>query len=64
METLSALYDGGCQMLTSASNILVTAHEAIAKHDKCFVDDVFFFPNPCLVKVLEVNEVHFISKTP
>ncbi|VDO48203.1 unnamed protein product, partial [Onchocerca flexuosa] len=39
VETLSELYDGGCQMLTSALNILVTAHEAIAKHGKCFIDN-------------------------
>ncbi|MCP9260999.1 Translation initiation factor eif-2b subunit beta [Dirofilaria immitis] len=39
VETLSALYDDGCQMLTSASNILVTAHEAIAKHGKCFINN-------------------------
>lgn len=59
VETLSALYDSGCQMLTSASNILVTAHEAIAKHNKCFVDDVFFFLNSHLAKILKMNEMHF-----
>ncbi|CAG9532019.1 unnamed protein product [Cercopithifilaria johnstoni] len=67
VETLSALYDGGCQMLTSALNILVTAHEAIAKHDKCFVDD-HSFPlfvlnefskirtHPAVVEVLSTRE--------
>uniref|UniRef100_A0A915PZY8 Bm6422 n=1 Tax=Setaria digitata TaxID=48799 RepID=A0A915PZY8_9BILA len=67
METLSALYDGGCQMLTSALNILVTAHEAIAKHNKCFIDD-HSFPlfilnefskvraHPAVVKILSTQE--------
>ncbi|VIO96745.1 Uncharacterized protein BM_BM6422 [Brugia malayi] len=67
VETLSALYDGGCQMLTSALNILVTAHEVIAKHNKCFVDD-HSFPlfilnefskiraHPAVIEVLSTRE--------
>uniref|UniRef100_A0A1I7VE04 TPR_REGION domain-containing protein n=1 Tax=Loa loa TaxID=7209 RepID=A0A1I7VE04_LOALO len=67
VETLSTLYDGGCQMLTSALNILVTAHEAIAKHNRCFVDD-HSFPlfvlnefskiraHPAVVEILSTRE--------
>ncbi|KAM3721380.1 Translation initiation factor eIF-2B subunit beta [Dirofilaria immitis] len=67
VETLSALYDDGCQMLTSASNILVTAHEAIAKHGKCFINN-HSFPlfvlnefskiraHPAIVEVLSVRD--------
>ncbi|VDK89604.1 unnamed protein product, partial [Onchocerca ochengi] len=67
VETLSELYDGGCQMLTSALNILVTAHEAIAKHGKCFIDN-HSFPlfvlnefskiraHPAVIEVLSTRE--------
>ncbi|VDN31006.1 unnamed protein product [Gongylonema pulchrum] len=43
VNSLSALYDDGCEMYTSSLNILVTAHEAVAKHDKCPSDNVSWY---------------------
>ncbi|VDN00812.1 unnamed protein product [Thelazia callipaeda] len=61
-KALSSLYEDGCQMLTSALNVLVTAHEKIAKHDKCYIDD-HSFPLFVLNEFSKIRTHHAVIET-